>query len=481
LGKSAINKRIPEKEITSENGEETRDRKRQYLEDGRQNQPNPKVRVEKFIVNGEQTEEELIQRAEWESGIPAEEIQVKDSMGRRITRPVQGQTAWIHYGGLKGGCDDEDGRVWVTINFELKQHHMWVDNKEHIREIMPRKRCNKAAVAPAGLNGKLEGPWYKNPVIKLVRRPDVKGVPVRLPKVVQEWNPDSRRVMVAVKQQWEKTRVKEIPCEMPLKKVLEWFGFNRKKITVKTKVQIPWEPWAEFKVMPREGVKGRLTINKENIEGKEDKGDPYTKYAEREAFRKRTERELDAMEERLRDADDQELRDIGEKAENGIRRRLKERPPGRAIKLYVNLKDFEWVEVEQNEDILSIMRKARYNPKVMRPRNEKDRGCGPWEDGQMVTVKPIRNVKWEEERQRCFTAQEEYTREFDERRVERIIKMLKEREEAKERAKSEEERKRERKAKAKAELEKIRIEAAAEAEERRLRWEAEEERLRPIR
>jgi hypothetical protein len=186
-------------------------------------EPLLKARVEKFIINREQTEEELIQRAEEESGIPMREIQVKDSAGRRITNPTQGQTAWIYYGGLKGGEEDESHRVWVTINFELKQHHMWVDNKEHIRDIMLRKRYNRAAVAAAGLNGKLEGPWRKNPIIKLMRRPDVKRVPVRLPKAEQTWNPESGRVMLAVRYRQGPLRVKEIPCEMPLKKVLEWF------------------------------------------------------------------------------------------------------------------------------------------------------------------------------------------------------------------------------------------------------------------
>jgi hypothetical protein len=272
--------------------------------------------VEKFVIWGEQTEEELIQRAREETGILQNEIQVRDSLGRRITNPMRGQTAWIHYGGLKGGGEyfEEHERVWLTINFEERQHHMWVDRKEHIRDIMLRKRYNKAAVAPVGLKGKLEGPWNTSPVVKLIRRPDVQGEPIRLPKKAQEWDRESRKVMMVVKFQGYRRRAKEIPCEMPLKEVIKWFHFSTKKATVRAKIQPPWTGWTEITVMPKPGVSECRLKLRERIEGKfMGKVDRNMKEDLRELHREKVRKTLMAMEENLKDADDQELRDIGEK------------------------------------------------------------------------------------------------------------------------------------------------------------------------
>jgi hypothetical protein len=259
-------------------------------------------------------------------------------------KQVQGQSAWISYGGLKGGGNEEEwDPVWATINFELKQHHMWVHNTEHIRDIMLRKRYNKAAVAPAGLNGKLEGQWRRRPVIKLICRPDVKGVPVRFPKEAgKEWNPESGKVTIAVRYESERIKVKEVPCEMPLKKGLERFHFDRKKVTVRSTVIVPWMGWTEPKVKPREGMIGEPWISRERKNGQLSSEAYWRKEEEKRKYEADTKRELDAMEEGSKNADDQELRDFGEKLEKAARREKKTPPPGEiVIKLLEKNGDYE--------------------------------------------------------------------------------------------------------------------------------------------
>jgi hypothetical protein len=331
--------------------------------------------------------------------------------------------------------------VWLTINFEEKQHHMWVDRKEHIRDIMQRKRYNKAAVAPAGLKGKLEGLWNKNPVAKLIRRPDVKGEIVRFPKKAPEWDRESRKVMVVVKFQGHRRRAKEIPCEMPLKEVLKWFLFNTKKATVRTKIGPPWAGWTEITVRPKPGVSECRLNLRESVEGKYmGKMETGMKEDLRELHWEKVRKTLAAMEENLKEADDQELRDIGEKLERELEGEPQERPEGRAILLHAAARDFEWVTVEQNEDMLSIMKRSRYNPNVMWPRCPEHRNCGPWLEGHIIDVRPIGFIKWEDERRRARTMEKEFERDLTKQRLEKIEQMLKERAEAREKAKTREDR-----------------------------------------
>jgi hypothetical protein len=314
------------------------------------------------MINEEQPEAELIQRAERESGIPERDVQIRDSAGQRIMNSIQGRTAWIHYGGLKGGRRE----VEIILQFEPKSHHLWVKEREHVRDIMLRKRYDKSAVAPMGLKGKLDGPWEIKQVIKLGRRPDVQGwTQAPLPKETPVLNPDSEKVMLWIDIEGNSTRAKFVPREMPVKEVFKKFHLAYKQFVIKSAEQPPWQNWETTKTQFRPKFTGCWEI-------------PKTKEQEEKALRKFSQWRDEELENRdklaseekcmrdLYDTDMEELEEIERVANE------KTRPKGDlVVTIRTNIDDEYMIEepvaVEANDDIMEVMRKARFNSKVFQP------------------------------------------------------------------------------------------------------------------
>jgi hypothetical protein len=72
----------------------------------RRKNPQEKREVSRLVMRQGQTLDELYEEASELSGIPREQITIKDSRGRKINVPKPNQTAWISYGRLKGGETD---------------------------------------------------------------------------------------------------------------------------------------------------------------------------------------------------------------------------------------------------------------------------------------------------------------------------------------------------------------------------------------
>jgi hypothetical protein len=359
--------------------------------------------LDHFTINDEHTEQDLIQRAERETGIPAKEIQVRDSAGRRITNPVQGATAWIHYGGLKGGRTE----VEIILQFELKTHHLWVWEREHIRDIMLRKRYDKTVVAPMGLKGKLEGPWQSKQVIKLGRRPDVQGhPPARLPKEVPVWNPNSEKVMLWMDVEGNGTRAKFVPKEMPPKEVLKKFRLVRKQLVIKDASQPPWRNWQTIKTTFRPFFTGCWELP--NPQAQLEKTIQKSDHRRNELCaikRKLAEEEAYARDQLYAGCNIVEL----EKAKTDLVKQMTVRPKGDLVVIVkAGGEDTEAIVqqtvMNENDDLMEVIRKARFNPKEYKLNIE---ARPPWKEGQVIWLGANRkSVHWNDECKRTFTQEE---------------------------------------------------------------------------
>jgi hypothetical protein len=139
--------------------------------------PNP---PDWFTAATEQTEEELKAIVEARTGIPREEIKLKNSHGLELTHWTLGTTVWVAYGGLNGGGLTKKRQFRaIYLEFDGTKYPVEVKEMWHMRKVLLEQRFSKEVVAAVGLRGQLEGPWKEGQVMKLVRRPgEEEGAPL---------------------------------------------------------------------------------------------------------------------------------------------------------------------------------------------------------------------------------------------------------------------------------------------------------------
>jgi hypothetical protein len=252
-----------------------------------------------------------------------------------------------------------------------------------------------------GVEGKLYGPWKDKQVIKLGRRPDAQGQPVTFPKEAPVWNPDSKKVMVWIDLDGQSTRAKLVPCEMPIEEVFKKCRLNYKQLVIKSVAQPPWQNWqttnAEFHwhfTGISEFPKTKEEVDKMLARHNQRRDEELT---DREAIR--------AKDKVKREFYDTYLEDI----EQMIRDKEKLPRPKGAIVVMVkaNIDDpyviRQPVAVDENNDILEVMRKALFNPKVFKAGDQ----APPWRDGEPVYLYGNRKSKhWKTEQMRTSTRKE---------------------------------------------------------------------------
>jgi hypothetical protein len=97
-----------------------------------------------MMILDERTEEELRELTARISGIPREQITLKDSRGRELQKIENGRPVHITYGWLNGGGEE----IEVIRDSEENMHWVKVKPDAQVKDIMLAKRYNRLVVAP---------------------------------------------------------------------------------------------------------------------------------------------------------------------------------------------------------------------------------------------------------------------------------------------------------------------------------------------